>query len=307
MNSIDLFLWALFLVLVSSALAIDLFVVNRHAHTVSIKEAVRWVIIWVSLALAFNVVVLLGKGPHKALEFLTGYVIEYSLSVDNLFVFLMIFAHFSVKQEYQPRILKWGILGAVFMRAVFVMVGVTLMNLFHWMVYVFGALLIYGGMKMLAHQEEEFDPEKNAILRLFRFFIPVSSQVQGESFFVKESHHWMATSLLVVLIVIEASDLIFALDSVPAVIAISRDLFIVYSSNIFAILGLRSLYFLLAGVMNLFQYLKYGLCIILSFVGLKLMISHYYHIPVGLTLGLIALILSISIIASLLAGKKKSA
>jgi tellurite resistance protein TerC len=303
--NVDVFLWILFFVTVGSALAFDLLIVNRKAHVVSVREATKWIIAWVSLALLFDLVIYFLKGPHKALEFLTGYIVEYSLSVDNVFVFLMIFAHFHVPPIYQPRVLKWGILGAVVMRAFFVVVGVTLLNMFHWMVYIFGGLLIYAAIKMLVHKEEEFHPEKNLALRLFKFIMPVSHELKNEHFFVRgEMGRLMAARLFIVLILVETSDLIFALDSVPAVIAISRDLFIVYSSNIFAILGLRSLFFVLAGVMELFHFLKYGLCVILTFVGVKLMISSFYHVPTGWALGFIAAILAISVLASLVFKKK---
>ncbi len=304
MLGIDIFLWILFAVMVTGALGYDLFIANKKVHEISLREAGRWVLIWVSLALIFNTVVFFLKGSHKALEFLTAYIVEYSLSVDNIFVFVMLFAHFHISKLHQPRILKWGILGAVIMRAFFVVTGVALFNLFHWMIYVFGAMLIFAALKLFFHKEEEFNPEKNVVLRFFRFFFPVGHEMQGEKFFVKEAGRWVATPLFVVLILVEASDLIFALDSVPAVIAISQDLLIVYSSNIFAILGLRSLFFLLAGVMDLFKFLKMGLCVILMFVGIKLMISRVFHISTGISLGVIAGVLAVSIIASLLFKKK---
>ncbi|MBI1884556.1 MAG: TerC family protein [Chlamydiae bacterium] len=305
MFQVDLFLWALFGFLVCAALSIDLFIANRRDSEISIREAGFWVLIWVALALVFDGVVFYLKGSGKALEFLTGYVVEESLSVDNLFVFVMIFSHFRVKSLHQPRVLKWGILGAVVMRAFFVATGVTLFNLFHWMIYVFGGLLIFAALKILFDEESEFEPDRNWAVRFFRLFMPVSTQSPDQKFFIKENGKWFATPLFIVLILIETSDLIFALDSVPAVIGISRDLFIVYSSNIFAILGLRALYFMLAGVMDLFRFLKIGICVILTFVGIKLMISRIFEIPTGFTLALIALVLTVSVAASLIFKEKK--
>jgi len=305
MTGIDVFLWILFVVMVAGALGYDLLVANKKVHEISLREAGRWVLTWVSLAVIFNITIFFLKGSHKALEFLTGYIVEYSLSVDNIFVFVMLFAHFNVSRMHQPRVLKWGILGAVVMRAFFVVTGVALFNLFHWMIYVFGAMLIFAALKLLLHKEEEFNPEKNVVLRFFRFFFPVGHELHGEKFFVRESGRWVATPLFIVLILVETSDLIFALDSVPAVIAITQDLFIVYSSNIFAILGLRSLFFLLSGVMDLFRFLKVGLCVILLFVGVKLMISRMYHIPIGIALGFIAATLIASILASIILKPKK--
>lgn len=306
MSHPDFFLWCLFAVVVTTALGIDLFWINRKPREISVREASIWVLAWVSLALLFNLVVWLAKGPSKALEFLTAYIVEESLSVDNLFVFLMIFSHFHVNKAHQPRVLKWGILGALVMRGLFITTGVTLFNLFHWMVYVFGALLLFAAAKIVLEKEEEFHPDRNWVVRAFRFFIPVSSQFHDEKFFFKDGEKWSATPLFIILILIEASDLIFALDSVPAVIAISQDLLIVYSSNILAILGLRALYFVLAGIMNLFRFLKVGLCVILTFVGVKLMISKIYEIPTGIALAFIALILIVSVLASLIIKEKKN-
>ncbi len=278
----------------------DLFVLNKKAHAIRLKEALRWVTIWIGAALLFCLGIYFMLGRVKALEFLTGYIIEESLSVDNLFVFIMIFEYFRIPPSLQPRVLKWGILGAIVMRALFIMVGVGLFNAFDWIVYLFGALLIFTAIKLAFRKEEKFDPEKNPVLRLFKRFFRVSGDYHGEKFFVSHSGLWSATPLFIALLLIETSDVIFAMDSIPAVLAITKDPFIVYTSNIFAILGLRSLFFVISGMMGLFRYLKLGISAILCFVGVKMLISHFYEIPIAVSLGVVFGLLAASVIASVL-------
>ena len=294
--------WVIFSLIIIVMLALDLVIFNKKSHEIKLKEALLWVVVWISLAMIFNLIVLSQFGKTKALEFLTAYVIEYSLSIDNIFVFIMVFSFFSVRKEYQHKVLFWGILGAVIMRAVFIFAGVALINRFHWIVIIFGAFLVFTGLKMLLQKEEaKVDPEKNSLVRLFRKFLPVTDQLHGDSFFVRKDGKNYATPLFIVLLIIESTDLIFAVDSIPAVLAISKDTFIVFTSNIFAILGLRSLYFAVSGIMGLFRYLKVGLAFVLTFVGLK-MLAAYFHfeIPVTLSLSIIVLILLLSIIASVI-------
>ncbi len=293
-------LWVIFGVAITAMMYLDLFVLNKKAHAVKLKEALGWVAIWVGAALFFCLGIYFMLGRIKALEFLTGYVIEESLSVDNLFVFIMIFEYFRIPPSYQPRVLKWGILGAIIMRALFIMVGVGLFNAFDWIIYVFGALLIFTAIKLAVRKEEKFDPEKNPVLRLFKRFFRVSGDYHGEKFFVSHSGLWSATPLFIALLLIESSDVIFAMDSIPAVLAITKDPFIVYTSNIFAILGLRSLFFVISGMMGLFRYLKLGISAILCFVGVKMLISHFYEIPIALSLGVVFGLLAVSIVASVL-------
>jgi tellurite resistance protein TerC len=250
------------------------------------------------------VVVYFWRGGETALQFLTGYLIERSLSVDNLFVFLMIFSYFRVASQYQYKVLFWGILGALIMRALFIATGVALLNTFHWIIYVFGAFLIIIAVKMAFEKEKEIHPEKNPVLLLFRKLMPVTKNFEGGSFFIRKGGKSFATPLFVVLLVIETTDVIFALDSIPAILAITTDPFIVYSSNVFAILGLRALYFALAGVMELFHYLNIGLSVILAFVGVKMLLSRVYEIPVSVALGVVALTLVISILTSLMFPQK---
>ncbi|OFY68262.1 MAG: hypothetical protein A2V46_13695 [Bacteroidetes bacterium RBG_19FT_COMBO_42_7] len=300
--------WIVFNVIILTMLVLDLGVFNKRAHKIAVKEALIWSAVWITLALAFNVFVLIQFGKTKALEFLTGYVIEYSLSVDNIFVFILIFSFFSVKPQYQHKILFWGILGALVMRAIFIFAGITLINRFHWIVIIFGGFLIYSGIRMLFQKEEiSVEPEKNRIVRLFRKFLPVTETLHGESLFVRQNKRLFATPLFLVLLVIESSDLIFAVDSIPAILAISQDTFIVYTSNIFAILGLRSLYFAVSGIMGFFRYLKVGLAIVLAFVGFKMLASYIHvEIPILLSLAIIISILVISILASIIIKKKES-
>ncbi|MCE5348069.1 MAG: TerC family protein [Bacteroidales bacterium] len=297
--------WIGFGILIFTMLALDLGIFNRKEHKVSVKEAAKWVIVWVTVALLFNLFVLNELGKTKAMEFFTGYVIEYSLSVDNIFVFILIFSYFSVKPEYQHKILFWGILGALVMRGIFIFAGVALINKFHWIVIIFGAFLLLTGIKMLTQKEKPMDPEKNPVIRFFRKFFPVSESLHGGKLFAKEKGRYLATPLFLVLLVVESSDLIFAVDSIPAVLSISQDTFIVYTSNIFAILGLRSLYFAIAGVMGLFRYLKIGLAFVLSFVGVKMLASYFnFEVPIILSLLVIISILLISILASVFIKKR---
>jgi len=287
-------------------LVLDLGVFHRRSHTVKFREAMIWSTVWVALAVIFAVVIYFWHGRASSLEFVTGYVIELSLSVDNLFVFLLIFRYFQVPPGHQHKVLFWGILGALVMRAIFIAAGVGLIQRFHWIVYVFGAFLVYSGLKLLRQGEAEIHPESNPILRLFRRWVPVTKDYEGNKFFVRRTGLF-ATPLLVVLLVVETTDLLFAVDSIPAVLAITRDAFIVYTSNVFAIMGLRSMYFALAGMMEMFRYLHYGLSLVLMFVGSKMLLSHYYEIPTVLALSAVASILLLSVAASLLKPKPKAA
>jgi len=299
-----LVLWIAFNVFVLGMLALDLGIFHRKAHAVSIKEASIWSAIWILLALVFNLGIYFVWGQEKALEFLTGYVIEKSLSVDNLFVFLMIFQYFATPAIYQHRILFWGIVGALVMRAIFIATGAALLENFHWMIYVFGAFLIVTGIKMLLQGDEKLEPDKNPVVRLFQRWIPIVNEYQGQHFFVRKAGKIHATLLMLVLVVVETTDVIFAVDSIPAIFAITRDPFIVYTSNVFAILGLRALYFMLAGVMEMFIYLKVGLSFVLCFVGAKMLLVDFYKIPIGVSLGVVGGILILSVIASLLVQRK---
>jgi len=303
---ISIFFWIGFHIFIFTVLAIDLGVFNKAPHKIALKEALIWSGVWISLALIFNIFVLVEFGKTKALEFLTGYVIEYSLSVDNIFVFILIFTYFSVKPQYQHKILFWGILGALVMRGIFIFAGVTLINRFHWIILVFGAFLVITGIKMLIQKEAEVSPEKNKLVRLFRKIFPVTETLHGDALFIRHDRKLHATPLFLVLLVIESSDLIFAVDSIPAILAISKDTFIVYTSNIFAILGLRSLYFAVSGIMGIFRFLKVGLALVLSFVGLKMLASYFhFEIPILLSLGIIVAILLVSILASVIIKKKE--
>ena len=293
-------LWIIFGVVILTMLILDLGVINRQAHVVKLKEAALWSSAWIALALGFSGLVAFRLGSEKAFEFLTGYVIEESLSVDNLFVFLVIFSYFRVPREYEHKVLFWGIVGVLITRGIFVTAGVALVHQFYWALYVFGLILIATAIKLVTQREKEVKPEKNPIVRLFRKLMPVTEAYEGSKFMVKRNGRITATPLLVVLIMIESTDILFAVDSVPAVLGITHDPFIVYTSNIFAILGLRSLFFLLSGIMGLFYHLRYGLALILGFVGVKLLIADFYKIPVGMALGVVAFLLTISIAASLI-------
>jgi tellurite resistance protein TerC len=295
-----LILWIAFNVFVLGMLALDLGIFHRKAHAVSIKEASIWSAVWILLALVFNLGIYFVWGQEKALEFLTGYVIEKSLSVDNLFVFLMIFQYFATPAIYQHRILFWGIVGALVMRAIFIATGAALLENFHWMIYVFGAFLIVTGIKMLLQGDDKLEPDKNPVVRLFQRWVPITNEYQGQRFFVRREGKIHATLLMLVLIVVETTDVIFAVDSIPAIFAITTDPFIVYTSNVFAILGLRALYFMLAGVMQMFVYLKVGLSFVLCFVGAKMLVVDFYKIPIGISLGVVAGILILSVAVSVL-------
>ena len=296
--------WTVFSVLVLGALLLDLFVFQRKAHEIGLREALTGSAVWVGLALLFNVGVWLYAGPQAAIEFTTGYLIELSLSVDNLFVFLLIFSYFAVPKQYQHGVLFWGIIGAIVMRLAFILAGVALLERFHWIIYVFGAILVVSGLRLAFGAEREVHPERNPVLSLARRIFPVTSEYEGGRFFVlKEGRRWV-TPLFLVLVMVETTDLIFAVDSIPAVLAITRDPFIVFSSNIFAILGLRALYFSLAGVMGLFHYLHFGLALILVFVGLKMIVSKWMHIPTPLALGVVVGVIATCVIASLVNPKK---
>ena len=300
--------WVVFTIVIVTVLALDLGVLNRNAHKIKLKEALIWSAVWITIALIFNVFVFFEFGKTKALEFLTGYLIEYSLSIDNIFVFILIFSYFAVKPQYQHKILFWGILGALIMRGIFIFAGVALINRFHWIVIIFGGFLVFSGIKMLLQKADaEVEPEKNALVRLFRKFLPVTDTLHEDHLFIRQNNKLFATPLFLVLLVIESTDLVFAVDSIPAVLAISKDTFIVYTSNIFAILGLRSLYFAVSGIMGLFRFLKVGLAIVLSFVGLKMLASYFHiEIPILISLSIIVLILLVSIIASVIIKKKES-
>ena len=309
-----IWLWIGFNVFVLGMLALDLGVFHRHSHTVSMKEAVTWSVVWISLALLFNLGIYLFwhqivpssaySNSEAAIAFLTGYLIEKSLSVDNIFVFVLLFSYFAVPALYQHRVLFWGVLGALVMRGILIAVGATLIEEFHWIIYVFGAFLIFTGIRMASHQDTEIHPEKNPVVRLFRRLMPVSSEYHGDHFFVRQAGKWAATPLFLVLLIVESTDLVFAVDSIPAIFAVTTDPFLVYTSNVFAILGLRSLYFLLAGVMDKFYYLKLGLSAILTFVGTKMVIVDFYKIPVVVSLSVVVAILIISVIASLIRSKR---
>jgi tellurite resistance protein TerC len=296
----QLFLWVVFNVFVLGILALDLLVLHRKAHAVSLREAAAWSCVWVSLALIFGLGVYFFRGAEKGLEFLTGYVIEWSLSVDNLFVFLVIFSYFAVPAVYQHRVLFWGILGALVLRATFIATGTALLANFHWMIYVFGGFLIFTGIKLLFAGEGKIEPEKNPAVLLVRRFMKVTPDYEGQRFFIRRHGKLWATPLFLVLVVVETTDVIFAVDSIPAIFAITLDPFIVYTSNVFAILGLRALFFLLAGVMEMFHYLRVGLSFVLCFVGAKMLIVDFYKIPIGVSLGAVGGILLLSILASML-------
>jgi tellurite resistance protein TerC len=296
----QIIIWIGFVTLVIILLVLDLCVFHRKARTIKIREALLLSTFWIILALVFNVVIYFWRGSEDALRFFTGYLLEKSLSVDNLFVFLLIFSYFRVPSEYQHKILFWGILGALIMRAIFIILGITLLQRFHWIIYIFGAFLVLTGIKMAFQKDKEIHPEKNIILKAFKKLFPVSENYSESRFFIKGTAGLMATPLLVVLLVVETTDIIFAVDSVPAILAITQDTFIVYTSNVFAMLGLRALFFVLSGIMRLFHYLHYGLSIMLVFIGVKMLISEVYKIPILITLSLVALILVICILLSII-------
>jgi tellurite resistance protein TerC len=299
--------WIGFVAFVLLMLALDLGVFHRKAHAVKIKEALIWSVVWIGLALAYNAVVYFWRGPTVALEFFTGYLIEKTLSVDNIFVFVLVFSFFKVPEEYQHRVLFWGILGALILRGIFIAAGAALIAQFHWIIYVFGAFLIFTGLRMALQKEHGVHPENNPLVRLFRRFFSVASEYHGQRFFVRISSRTVATPLFIVLLVVEFTDLIFAVDSIPAIFAVTKDPFIVYTSNVFAILGLRALYFALAGVVGKFHYLKLGLSVVLMFVGIKMVLSDtVFKIHISLSLVIIIAVLSIAVTASLLWPKQQS-
>lgn len=281
-------------------LALDLGIFNRKSHNVSMKEALSWSAVWIALAVAFNGLIYKQYGGDAAVEFLTGYVLELSLSVDNLFVFLLLFSYFKVPSEYQHKVLFWGILGAQIMRALFIALGAALIAQFSWILYIFGVFLVYTGLRMAFDKGEEIEPENNPVVKIFKKFFPVSNEYHGNNFFTSINGRTHATVLFIVLLIVEATDLVFAVDSIPAVFAVTRNPLIIYTSNIMAILGLRSMYFALAGIMNLFHYLKVGLSIILSFIGIKMLIADFYHMPTVIALGFVALVLVCSVLASII-------
>lgn len=295
--------WVLFNLFVLAMLVLDLGVFNRRAHSYSFREALGWSALWVGLAAGFAVLVYFWHGRTASLEFTTGYLIELSLSVDNLFVFLVIFRFFRVPGELQHRVLFWGILGALITRGIFILAGVGLIRRFHWIIYIFGALLVWSGIKLLRQGDAEIDPEKNPVLRVFRRWMPVTDDYVGEKFWVRQPGLY-ATPLVVVLVVVETTDILFAVDSIPAVLAITLNAFIVYTSNVFAILGLRSMYFAVAGMMELFEYLHYGLSVVLIFVGGKMLLSHYYRVPTHVALGTVVGVIALSVGASVVWPRK---
>ncbi len=293
-------IWIGFNLFVLAMLAIDLGVFNRKTHVVSTREASIWVTVWVTLALLFGGILYVLRGYQSALEYFTGYVIEYSLSMDNIFVFVLIFSYFAVPASYQHRVLFWGILGALVMRGVMIVAGAALIKQFHWIIYIFGAFLIFTGIRMARHKDEEVHPERNPLIRLVRRRLPVTENYEGSHFFVRRDGVLMATPLFIVLLMVESTDLIFAVDSIPAIFAVTTDPFIVYTSNVFAILGLRSLYFVLRGAVDKFHYLKPALAAVLTFVGLKMVLTDVYKVPIVASLLVIVSLLGIGIVASLI-------
>nr|WP_274703531.1 TerC family protein [Chloroflexus aurantiacus] len=313
---VDITLWAWigFHAIVFLVLALDLGVFHRRSHKVSIREAGLWTLVWVTLSLIFNGIIWLWRGPEDGLNFLTGYLVEYSLSVDNIFVFILLFSYFRVPAQYQHRVLFWGILGALIMRGTMILLGSALIEQFEWILYLFGAFLLVTGVRLIFHDDEpEVDPQRNLLVRLARRLLPITPDMRGDRFFVREADRFSATPLFLVLLIVESTDLLFAVDSIPAIFGITHDPFIVYTSNICAILGLRSLYFLLAGVMESFYYLRFGLAIILSFIGVKMLTplvtgwflgGHSVHIPTTISLGVIVVTLLASVVASLIRSRR---
>ncbi|WP_026462752.1 TerC family protein [Adhaeribacter aquaticus] len=302
---INIYFWVIFNAFVLLLLGLDLFVFHRKAHEVKIKEAILWSVFWVTLSLLFNLFIYIKMGREPAMEFLTAYLIEKSLSVDNLFVFLMIFGYFHVPIQYQHKILFWGVLGALVMRAVFILVGVTLLERFHFITYILGAFLIFTGIKMATTKQEKIDPESNPVVKFVSRFIPVTNTLVADKFFIRKDNILFATPLFIVLVMVETTDVVFAADSIPAILAISQDSFIVYTSNVFALLGLRALYFALAGIMQLFHYLHFGLSLILVFIGAKLLTAGFFKFDMLYALLIVAAILIGSVILSIMFPKKE--
>lgn len=300
-DEVPLWAWGAFAAFIAVMLALDLGVFQRDSHEVKMKEAILWCLVWFALALGFNGLLLGWSGPEPAQQFLAAYLVELCLSVDNVFVFILVFAYFKIPPRYQHRVLFWGILGAVIMRCAFILTGIELLRRFHWIIYVFGAFLVYTGIKMaLPREQEDVDPSRNIIVRLFRRFFRVSTQMETGRFFIKEDGRRVATTLFVVLLVVETTDFIFALDSLPAVLAVTKNGFVAFTSNVFAILGLRSLYFALSGVMKLFRFLKIGLSVILVFIGVKMLIEPWVPITTSVSLGVIGGVLTVSVLMSML-------
>lgn len=303
---IQTMMWLGFGAIILVMFVIDLGIFSRKSHEIRFREALAWTIVWVSLALAFNVWIYFEMGSTKALEFFTGYLIEQSLSVDNLFVFIMIFSFFHITKTHQPKVLKWGILGALIMRGIFIITGIELLERFHWIMYVFGGILVITGIKMAFGGEEKVDPDKNFLVRLVRKFVPITKRIRDDRFFINKGGIRAATPLFLAVVMIESSDLIFAVDSIPAVLAVSHDPFIVYTSNVFAIMGLRSLYYLLSNVIDMFVYLKLGVSVILVYVGAKMLLVDIYQIPIIFSLGTIVGVLLISILTSVTIGNQRA-
>ena len=299
-------LWIGFNAFILLMLALDLGVFHRRSHAISLGEATTWSVVWVVVSLAFNLGLLHWYGRTAALEFLTGYLIEKSLSVDNIFIFVLLFKYFAVEPRYQHRVLFWGILGALVMRGAMIGLGVALIHRFEWVLYLFGAFLVYAGAQMMLQKGEEIQPERNPILRWARKFLPLTKDYAGQKFLVRETGTWRATPLFLVLLVVETTDLAFALDSIPAVFGITRDPFIVYTSNVFAILGLRAFYFLLAGVLPYFRYLSTGLSLVLMFVGVKMLSERWVHISTGASLGIVGAVLAVAVVASVVAAQAEA-
>jgi tellurite resistance protein TerC len=303
---VSIWFWLVFHAIILGVLALDLGVFHRKAHVVSVREALTWTVVWIALALSFNAYLWLDRGNEPGLQFLTGYVIEKSLSVDNIFVFVLIFSYFAVPAAYQHRVLFWGILGALVMRGAMIAAGSALLKEFHWVIFIFGAFLAFTGVQMLRHRDAEPDPNQNIAVRLVRRLLPVTDRYDGQKFFVRNAGKLVATPLFLALVAVEFTDLVFAVDSIPAIFAITDDAFIVYTSNIFAILGLRSLYFALSGVIGRFAYLKTGLAVVLIFVGAKMLASDWYKMPPLVSLAVILSVLTGSIVISLVLTRRKA-
>lgn len=297
---VNLLPWVLFNLFVIAMMAIDLGIFHRRSHTVGVKESLKWTGVWIALALAFCAGVYWFRGSQKALEFLTAYLIEESLSIDNLFVFLVIFNYFCVPHEYQHKILFWGIIGVLVLRAAFVLVGIALIHHFHWMIYVFGGFLIFTAIRLAMEKDKKMECNNNPVVKFFKRWMPVTDRFEGDKFFVRKDSRWFATPMMIVLLAVETTDVLFAVDSIPAVFAVSIDPFIVYTSNVFAVLGLRALFFALSGLMRKFHHLHYGLAFILLFVGVKMLISGFFKIPIAIALLVIVSTLMVSVFLSLM-------
>ncbi len=301
----ELVSWIIFVVAVGGLLSLDLFVFHREAKPVRMREASAWVTVWVTLGLSFGGWIFVTQGSEKGAEYLAGYLIEYSLSMDNVFVFAVLFAYFGVPPQYQHRLLFWGVMGAIVFRAIFIVAGTALLSAFHFVIYLFGALLLFTAWRMVTAGTDHVDPSANPVLKAMRRVVPVTDDFQGQKFFVRMDGRLWATPLFAALVVVETSDIMFAIDSVPAILAITQDTFIVFTSNAFAIMGLRSLYFLLAGLIDRFEYLKYGLAALLAFAGLKMLLSDVIHLDVWVSLGIIVTILAVSVVVSLVATRDR--